>query len=205
MDRKERFIWEAHAGGSSPASAKFNDDRYYNFTPKREAHATGGMRSSLPYLHRVWSLRFVMVKSWSKAQQAHWRSVYISNVFSFCSFWFAAWWRLNFLTCRQKTSFFPKMSTSSSYVPCHSQVDPVYFETSNDVRMQQECSTFSETSSIQNTPSSDLVKVELQDSELWKKFHHLTNEMIVNKQGRWVTKAFLNVICMLFRCMILRF
>jgi len=97
-----------------------------------------------------------------------------------------------------KTSVLSKMSASSSYAPCHSHVNPMYFETSNDLQMQQGCSTFSETSSIQCTPSSALVKVELQDSELWRRFYQLTTEMIVNKQGRWVTEVLVyNVCCLL--------
>jgi len=76
------------------------------------------------------------------------------------------------------------MSASSSHVKCHSHVDLVYVETSNNLQMQHECSKFSQTRDIQSTPSSEMVKVELQDSELWRKFHNLTNKMIVNKQGR---------------------
>ena len=97
------------------------------------------------------------------------------------------------------------MLASSSYVPFHSQVDPVYFETSNNLQIQQERSTFSQTRGIQCTPSSDMVKVELQDSELWRKFHHLTNEMIVNKQGRLVAVIFVNAlvrVCCLLRILL---
>jgi len=97
------------------------------------------------------------------------------------------------------------MLASSSYVPFHSQVDPVYFETSNNLQIQQERSKFSQTRGIQCTPSSDMVKVELQDSELWRKFHHLTNEMIVNKQGRLVAVIFVNAlvrVCCLLRILL---
>ena len=37
-----------------------------------------------------------------------------------------------------------------------------------------------------SSESRECVRVLLDDSELWRSFHQLTNEMIVTKSGRWV-------------------
>ncbi len=34
-------------------------------------------------------------------------------------------------------------------------------------------------------PTEKQLKVSLEDSELWRKFREVTNEMIVTKNGRW--------------------
>ena len=88
-DMKKIFVRQMHAGGSNPAWGKFNADcgarcSHLRREPTRRVACVPLTSTSSP------SLKLVALESkyWFKA---HWSPVYISNVFSFCSFWFAAW------------------------------------------------------------------------------------------------------------------
>jgi len=68
------------------------------------------------------------------------------------------------------------MSGHSLYMPNEAHVDQ-YLDSMSSIQIQHEGYSSTETKEHQ-------LRVELQDSQLWRTLDYFTNEMIASKQGR---------------------
>jgi len=63
-------------------------------------------------------------------------------------------------------------------------VDPIYFETSNNCQGRQQVFSSEQTNEYYLKRSCAEMTAELHDLALWKKFASVPNEMILTKNGR---------------------